>query len=563
MPGAESGVYLYYRTYKPNGNNTEYSAWLDYAVWGGNGDTVLGLGLSGLEYALSTASAKASVADGNILVRKTVSIVFDGRLGATGATGKMFYPMGTWSSSTTYTRTDLSIPMVWRDDPNTYNSAVDAWGNYWYLIADSSQGDDPNTDNGAHWTKANSFGLVITQGIFAEFAKLGKAVMSGDYMFSMNGFVDGVQKNSGASWKEKKAYALFVGDPDDKGFSVSDSKTIGTADVDLYDSGIQLVAGESLVVKLKVTSRTATTRLRIYKGSSTVNFEYSTSNASTSWSKTTSGYLDLDVKTYYIRYTADAAGTCYIKAYKTTGSGSMEYSLSRILFEPNWWVDLLTGKMVAARGNFAVEPDGSVKVKGTISAQNFYHNICIASQGYYQNSIGGEEQYFFKYDNRDNVDSLSSYYLSLFKTGEYYSKSQISEMTSGYFANPRSMYSFIPCTGDADYVQCVPSSGSIQFAAEIVLPRPEDFEGKVIEISGWSRTTQEVNYVVTTVKTKISDMQSSCMSNAITVSSSGVITCANAAASLTFTTGKAYRLASMRLGNDTNNPCIWVKINNN
>lgn len=383
-----------------------------------------------IEFLLSTVAGVAQVAEDNIVKRSSVGISVDGHQGPEGpestvpgppgATGKMFFPMGVWSETQTYERNTLWIPLVWRDDPNTQNPATGHFGNFWYLNPDvtSSYGNDPNTDNGQHWLKANSFGLVITQGIFAEFAKLGKAIMSGDYMFSMNGCVDGSEIINGNQWKSMVAYTLFAGDPVAKAVSAGGSKTIGASDVSLHDGAIQLSAGETLVVKFVVTERVATTRLRLYVNSTAVKFDFLSSAADTSWETTSNPYLGLAVTTYFIRYTATADCSCYLRAYKTNGSGEMRYTLDRLMFEPNWWVDLLTGKMSAARGNFVVKPDGSVDVAGTIRATNLYHKVCY----YFGGGVcvgGGEDvqkssqtygtKWFNTSGTADVIDIMQSY----------------------------------------------------------------------------------------------------------------------------------------------------------
>jgi hypothetical protein len=206
---AAAGLYVYYvknglpQSWQPGNSCTVYASEAlaeQYTV-------------TSVKFALSTASSNTEVTDANTIVTITLPVVCDGRRGSVGATGKMFYPMGTWDSTISYTKTDLSIPLVWRADPNTYNPAVGAYGNYWYLTADSSQGDDPNTQAGqAKWARADSFGLVITAGIFAEFAKLGKFIMTGDRMISCNGTIDGTAYNNGQNYNNKPAYTWF--DPD-------------------------------------------------------------------------------------------------------------------------------------------------------------------------------------------------------------------------------------------------------------------------------------------------------------------------------------------------------------
>lgn len=384
-----------------------------------------------IEFLLSTVAGVAQVAESNIVKRSSVGISVDGHQGPEGpestvpgppgATGKMFFPMGVWSETQTYERNTLWIPLVWRDDPNTQNPATGHFGNFWYLNPDvtSSYGNDPNTDNGQHWLKANSFGLVITQGIFAEFAKLGKAIMSGDCMFSMNGCVDGSEIINGNQWKSMVAYTLFAGDPVAKAVSAGGSKIIGTSDVSLHDGAIQLSAGETLVVKIVVTARVTTTRLRLYVNSTAVKFDFLSSAADTSWETTSNPYLGLAVTTYFIRYTATADCSCYLRAYKTNGSGEMRYTLDRLMFEPNWWVDLLTGKMSGARGNFVVNPDGSLSIakdkftvdeNGDVVANNItikgslmYHNVGMSDPSASEQGA----QLFTMYDANGNVVTIN------------------------------------------------------------------------------------------------------------------------------------------------------------
>lgn len=174
-----------------------------------------------------------------------------------GEMGKMFYPMGEWVEQT-YERIDDRIPLVHYG--TAWNEDLQVYGSYYYLSVDLATADDvPGVSN--KWELCDDFGVVITQGLFAEFAKLGSAIMSGDYMFSMNGRIGSTEYNEGQSLPSavvtRPAYTWFKGDP---------SQQTGT------------------------------------------------------------------------------------------------------FFEPNWWVDLKTGKMSAARGNFIVNPNGDVYVKGDIHA---------------------------------------------------------------------------------------------------------------------------------------------------------------------------------------------------
>ena len=95
---------------------------------------------------------------------------------------RMLVPAGEWSSSVTYTRTDTTTPLV------CYNVAGTT--EYWYLVADSSQGDPPY-EGSAYWKKCTEFDVVLTKMLFAEFARLGSFIVYGDYFLSQYGTLVG------------------------------------------------------------------------------------------------------------------------------------------------------------------------------------------------------------------------------------------------------------------------------------------------------------------------------------------------------------------------------------
>ena len=66
-------------------------------------------------------------------------------------------------------------------------------------------------------------------------------------------------------------------------------------------------------------------------------------------------------------------------------------------FEANWSVDLLTGKMSAARGNFIVEPNGDVKVKGAL----MYDKVDVITLS------GATQVLLFNHDN-DKITSMKA-----------------------------------------------------------------------------------------------------------------------------------------------------------
>lgn len=127
------------------------------------------------------------------------------RKGEPGKTGPLVYPAGEYSPGETYTRTELSAPVVLFD------------GEYYVLGKDGSvTGINPKNDYAAHGTKASWIRMQKLQYAFVEvlmanFAKLASAVFSGDFMFSQYG-KDG-------QGKETNEYQRF--NPDNYGNSGS------------------------------------------------------------------------------------------------------------------------------------------------------------------------------------------------------------------------------------------------------------------------------------------------------------------------------------------------------
>ena len=98
----------------------------------------------------------------------------DGPEGPQGNTGRMFYLAGEWKNNVTYTRNDKVCPIVeWNN-------------NYWYLIKDSSYNDEPSASS-TYWEVAPNFGVVLTEALFTQFAKLGGFVVAGDFFISQYG----------------------------------------------------------------------------------------------------------------------------------------------------------------------------------------------------------------------------------------------------------------------------------------------------------------------------------------------------------------------------------------
>lgn len=112
-----------------------------------------------------------------------INISFDGSQGQRGATGRMYFMQGKWDANTTYRRTTERVPLIFYSNGNDWNTALECYGHYYYLNADSSYNQTPGAQ-GSPWVLCDEFAIVISRGIFAEFAKLGSFVISGDWMIS-------------------------------------------------------------------------------------------------------------------------------------------------------------------------------------------------------------------------------------------------------------------------------------------------------------------------------------------------------------------------------------------
>lgn len=132
------------------------------------------------------------------------------------------------------------------------------------------------------------------------------------------------------------------------------------------------------------------------------------------------------------------------------------------------WIDGGDGSLHAVDGHF----------EGTVRATNFYHNVCIFTEGV----LGGAVGYSYsKYYCTSAPEDYS------FQQGKYYTAEEIiAEIGSIPSTN------FAQCVYDADVVHMIPTSGSVTGAnwgpglddgkKTVTLPDPADFEGKIIEV---------------------------------------------------------------------------------
>lgn len=133
----------------------------------------------------ATSRIRIRLLDGNNAVCGVCPDITIVRNGGKGDRGRMFYLAGIFDPAKKYRRDDNVCPVVYYE-PNSNTKE------YWYLDAatnEDSQGYSvpPSDTEGNPWKKAENFGLVITEALFASFAKLGSFIVYSDYFFSQYG----------------------------------------------------------------------------------------------------------------------------------------------------------------------------------------------------------------------------------------------------------------------------------------------------------------------------------------------------------------------------------------
>lgn len=130
-----------------------------------------------------------------------LQVVRDGQTGERGKTGRFYYYDGYFDSTKEYTATDYIAPYVafeWTDtrtiDGVQTNVLVT---DYYMLVAATNKSGNtyiaPRTETESPvWERmVTSFRYMITEAFFSNFAKLGSAVFSGDWMISQHGTLNG------------------------------------------------------------------------------------------------------------------------------------------------------------------------------------------------------------------------------------------------------------------------------------------------------------------------------------------------------------------------------------
>lgn len=355
----------------------------------------------------------------------------DPGLSITGETGPMFYPMGEWSQDNTpYTRTSGTpalIPFVHVDGP--YNPNTGKSGDYYYLNAASSSA-QPGTNS--DWIKAAWFGLTITDGVFADFARLGSAVISKDWLYSANGTINGTAYDSTDvlnpamftphkdDVQERPAYTYFDARfPQGVGSKVipliNDGKREFTKKNEYGDvtDGIDVLGGVTYKIEgtfWKEGNDFIMARV-IQKVSSEAYFVEQKGQSNEYDRRSVKQILNENEAVWLDKLTFTPSETCqvFVQLY-SSAEGTTAYIANCILtladennnaFVPNYAVDLLTGKMIAARGNFIVEQNGNVFVEGRLNVKSMETTFIDLTDKYVERPAKDDKKTYIKLDGQN------------------------------------------------------------------------------------------------------------------------------------------------------------------
>ena len=299
-----------------------------------------------------------------------------GPQGGTGSTGPRGYRGPGLRGPQDWALMDIDY-QFYKGDESTqepYEDFVVYNGNYYKCVKSHTKtsynypGSTADTSNG-YWQLSDKLAMVAANVLFAKHGYFGSAIISGDWMISTNGTIDGTAYNNGAKYQGIIAYSLFnpnnpLGNPIAKhnststvSFSASETtKTINTVSLEsgkiyyVEATGRAGSASGAFYVRLRNVSTGAT---------NTPIMINSTSNV------TRAGYVNIT-----------ATGSYYLEIYNSGGiSGTItESKVMEKNFAPVYALDLLTGATY----------QGDAHVRGAIEANLFYGKTKSISAATYQ-----------------------------------------------------------------------------------------------------------------------------------------------------------------------------------
>lgn len=467
---------------------------------------------------------------------------------------RMLVPSGTWNATTRYYVTDRTVPLV----------LCEADGKYYYLdysrisnnpvIGDSYAPNKPSTEQFKNpWHEASEYEVVLTKMLIAKYGNIGSAIFYREYMYSTNGYIGTTPYNEGAYYPGTTTAAYTYFDsmfPDGKGentvsnqpVTVTNRKT--SSDTDNYQpTGISFYLVKGGTYKLRINGDGTspwTIHLQLV-GPTSRYFGYIANGGQNT--------VEKDLSSVFTNGFESGTYTIYAENDYNKPNNGIIQSVKLIredpLFAPNWYVNLLTGKMSAARGNFVVDANGDVHVEGTIRADNFYHGFCLFQEG------GCYSPSWWRCEDTFIINNANESWIGYFTAGKYYTSEQMGAATNHQISGGEE--GLTPCTGNADVICAIPSVSNNWGSQEVrnktvMLPDPADFPGKVIEIrsSKYGNSGASKTFVVGCI-------QSNSFVRMVVIDASGGITksSTDGGDSLTVNVGDTLRIYSVPLSNGT------------
>ena len=236
-------------------------------------------------------------------------------------------------------------------------------------------GSTADTNNG-YWELTTKVGIVAANILFGDHGYFGSAIISGDWMISTNGTIDGVAYNNRATYNGVLAYSLFnpnnpLGKPITL-YNWTGTKAIASGTTTSSFTTVSLVAGKTYFVQAagKTSNANGVVYVRLRNTSTGATYSPVMINGLSDVMR--SGYINCTV-----------TGNYYLEMYHTdsyTGTVNSCF-MSEKNFAPNYCLDLLTGKTyqgdIYVRGGVR-SPFTFLGVNGTFN-NDFSDNVAVYS----------------------------------------------------------------------------------------------------------------------------------------------------------------------------------------
>lgn len=309
----------------------------------------------------------------NYITKKEIIVVKQGDNGNTGPRGKMsrnIYYAGTLAEVTalsTFEATDYKAPYV------RVSGTAEVPVCYVYVGDNGTSISFPTTttayEESTDWEEMTTeFKYLITNAIFADFAKFGSAVISGDYMISQYGYILGF----GGTRNEITNGTQYQNiDPND---------VFGEGD--MYDSD-ELIWNDTTTHNVSVTTPTALKSTGLTAGKYyTIELDENTGltecvlQISLKSTSTTAGALNIPTsqsgKKYYANFKCNITGnyTLYVSVAASGQQASFNgLFLRQAKFVPYYILDMLQGKIVL----------NNIIARGRLHADSLYNKVISTS----------------------------------------------------------------------------------------------------------------------------------------------------------------------------------------